>query len=168
MQSPQLGMDYWCECMRHANDQICIAPSRSHDNQCPQDLWDNFIDGAVSTSRKNMEKRWGTACYVLERTHSNFEPKGTTGYLLNYSDAHESRCYDVLCAVTNRVRKTVDVKFPDHPYLDDVKAPDTCTFTLDALPRVVTPTVAPIAPAGIIASWFDGSQSTTNGYPPTR
>ena len=160
MQSAWLGVKYWFECMRHANDQLCRAPSRSHDNNCPQDLWDNFINGKITENSGATQRRWGTVCYVVEPSHSNFEPRGTKAYLLNYSEAHPGRCYDVLCANTNRVRKSVNVKFPDTPYADAVNAPDTIPLTFEQAPKT-TPNAppAPHFPPGTLAGLFNGANT---------
>ena len=125
LQSPHLGMDYWTECMRHANDQVVRMPSRSHDNRSPYALFHNLQEEPTD---KHL-RRWGCACHVIDK-HQNFEPKAIKAYLLNYSDAHFDGTYDVLCPSTKRVRKSTDVKFPDQPFLDDLRAPDSidCTF----------------------------------------
>jgi hypothetical protein len=128
MQPSWLGVAYWFECMCHTNDQLCRAPSRSHDNNCPLDLWDNFINGKITENSGAAQRRWGTVCYVVEPSHSNFEPRGTKAYLLNYSEAHPGRCYDVLCTSTNRVRKSVNVKFPDTPYADQEEETDAFPY----------------------------------------
>ena len=88
------------------------------------------------------------ACHVMEQKVKGFAPKASKAYLLNYSDAHCSGCYDVLCCRTNRVRQSVDVTFPDQQYLDDVKAPDTITLEL------TTPPVKPLYPKTYVMDTF--------------
>ena len=119
--------------MVHANDQLVRAPSRAHHSSIPAQTFGEFLYGKEFKLDTSNQRRWGCKCYVLEHDHKGFNPKGTLGYVLNYSDAHESRCYDVLCPATNRVRKSLDVKFLRTPYSGDDTDPDSVPFQLDSI-----------------------------------
>jgi len=102
LQSPQLGMDYWYESMKHANDQIVRTPSRPHGNRTPYSLFHN-LDTEPDFS---WQKKWGAACYVKNHnkakiTHVPGESptmalRCTKGYLVNYAEAHCNGTYDVV------------------------------------------------------------------------
>ena len=107
MQSPWLGIPYWFECMRHADDQLCRVPSRSHDNNCPQDLWDTFINGKITETavpRRDDDNGARSAMSWNHRTptSSRGAPKHTCPATLKLTqvEAHPGRSHGVLCANT--------------------------------------------------------------------